>query len=115
MSIVGVIGEEKKGKIIAEARYVKVPNSEFAEAVFWVDEAYQRHGIATFMYGMLIRIARQHGIKGFIADVMFDNNGMMRVFKKFGVMVKSHLEGRMYNLVIHFPEDNTGIFREVFP
>ncbi len=115
MSIVGVIGEEKKGKIIAEARYVKVPNSEFAEAVFWVDEAYQRHGIATFMYGMLIQIARQHGIKGFIADVMFDNNGMMRVFKKFGVMVKSHLEGRMYNLVIHFPEDNTGIFREVFP
>ena len=47
MSVVGLIGEEGKGRIIAEARYIKIPGSPLAEVVFIVDEKYQQFGIAT--------------------------------------------------------------------
>jgi GNAT superfamily N-acetyltransferase len=102
MSIVGLVGEEKNGCIIAEARYIKIPNSAFAEIVFVVDEKYQRLGIASFLYSILIRLARERGIKGFVADVLFSNTGMMQVFQKRGLPVKAHLEGGVFNLTIPF-------------
>ena len=67
-----------------------------------VDEAFQRLGIASFLYGMLIRQARERGIKGFVADVLFSNTGMMHVFQKGGLPVKAHLEGGVFNLTIPF-------------
>jgi acyl-CoA hydrolase/GNAT superfamily N-acetyltransferase len=101
MSIVGVVGEDKKGFIIAEARYIKIPDSTFAEIVFVVDEKYQGIGIASLLYGKLIQLARERGIKGFVADVLFSNTAMMRVFEKHGLLIKARLEGGVYNLVIH--------------
>ena len=102
LSIVGISGEDKNGRIIAEARYIKIPDSAFAEIVFVVDEAYQRLGIASFLYAMLIRLARERGVKGFVADVLFSNTGMMHVFQKNEMPIKAHLEGGVFNLVIPF-------------
>jgi acyl-CoA hydrolase/GNAT superfamily N-acetyltransferase len=102
MSIVGLVGEEGKGRIIAEARYIKIPGSPFAEVVFVVDEKYQRFGIASFLYEMLIRLAKEKGIKGFMAEVLFSNIGIMKVFRKGGLPVKARLESGVYNLVIPF-------------
>ena len=102
MSIVGLTGEEGKGRIIAEARYIKIPGNSFAEVVFVVDEKFQQAGVATMMYEMLVRLARKRGLKGFVADVLFSNIGMMKVFKKGQLPVKAHLESGVYNLEIPF-------------
>lgn len=103
MSIIGLVGEEGKGRIIAEARYIKIPGSPFAEVVFVVDENYQRLGIATFLYRMLIRVAKERGVGGFVAEVLYANiGGIMKVFKKGDLPVKAHLEGGVYHLEIPF-------------
>jgi acyl-CoA hydrolase len=103
MSIVGLVGEEGKGRIIAESRYIKIPGSPFAEVVFVVDEDYQRHGIATFMYRLLIRLAKERGVRGFVAEVLYSNiGGIMKVFKKGNLPIKAHLEGGVYHLEIPF-------------
>ena len=103
MSIVGLVGEEGKGRIIAEARYIKIPGNPFAEVVFVVDENYQRLGIATFLYRMLIRAARERGVRGFVAEVLYSNiGGIMKVFKKGGLAIKARLEGGVYHLEIPF-------------
>jgi GNAT superfamily N-acetyltransferase len=103
MSIVALVGEEGKGRIIAEARYIKIPGKPFAEVVFVVDENFQRLGIATFLYRMLIRAARERGVRGFVAEVLYSNiGGIMKVFKKGGLPVKAHLEGGVYHLEIPF-------------
>ncbi len=102
MSIVGLVGEEGRGRIIAEARYIKIPGNPFAEVVFIVDEKYQRAGIATLMYEMLVRVARERGVKGFVAEVLFSNIGMMKVFKKGQLPVKARLESGVYHLEIPF-------------
>ncbi|MGD9173239.1 MAG: GNAT family N-acetyltransferase [Desulfobacterales bacterium] len=103
MSIVGLVGEEGKGRIIAEARYIKIPGSPFAEVVFVVDEDYQRHGIATYLYRLLIRLAKERGVRGFVAEVLYSNiGGIMKVFKKGNLPIKAHLEGGVYHLEIPF-------------
>jgi acyl-CoA hydrolase/GNAT superfamily N-acetyltransferase len=103
MSIVGLVGEEGKGRIIAEARYIKIPGNPLAEVVFVVDENYQRFGIGTFLYSMLIRLAKERGVRGFVAEVLYSNiGGIMKVFKKGDLPVKAHLEGGVYHLKIPF-------------
>ena len=102
MSIVGLIGEEGKGRIVAEARYIKIPGNPFAEVVFVVDEKYQQLGIATKIYEMLVRLAKERGIRGFVAEVLFSNIGMMKVFKKGQLPVKARLESGVYHLEIPF-------------
>jgi len=102
MSIVGLIGEEGKGRIIAEARYIRIPGYSFAETVFVVDQEYQKLGIASFLYKMLIRLAMERGIKGFTAEVLASNRGMMKVFHKGDVPVQAHLESGVYHLEIPF-------------
>jgi GNAT superfamily N-acetyltransferase len=102
ISIVGLIGEEGKGRIIAEARFIIIPSSPFAEIVFEVDEAYQGLGIASLLYKMLIRLAKGKGIKGFIAEVLFSNIGAMKVIRKGDLPVKARLEDGVYHLVIPF-------------
>ena len=102
MSIVGLIGEEGQGRIIAEARYIKISGNPFAEVVFVVDEKYQRFGIASYLYTMLIRLAKERGIKGFMAEVMFSNIAMMNVFRKGNLPIKARLESGVYHLEILF-------------
>jgi acyl-CoA hydrolase/GNAT superfamily N-acetyltransferase len=106
VSIVGLVGEEGKGRIIAEARFIRIPGSPLAEVVFVVDEQYQRLGIASFMYKMLIRLAKERGIGGLTAEVLFSNLGIMKVFRKGDLPVKAHLESGVYHLEIPFNRYN---------
>jgi acyl-CoA hydrolase len=102
MSIVGLVGKEGKGRIIAEGRYLRIPGSSFAELVFVVDEQFQERGIATCLYAMLIRLGRERGLKGFTADVLFNNLAMMKVFHKGELPVQASLESGVYHLTIPF-------------
>ncbi len=109
MSIVGLVGEPGQGQIIAEARFVKnKANPPYADVAFVVDEAYQGYGVATYMYLMLIRLAKEKGIHGFTADVLSSNASMMKVFEKGGYPVQAKLEYGAYSLSIPF-ESKSGI------
>ncbi len=102
MSIVGLKGDPGKGRIIAEARYVQHKNHPYGDVAFVVDEEYQGIGMATFMYKMLIRLAREKGLQGFTADVLASNKSMMKVFEKGGEVVNAKLEHGVYQLTIRF-------------
>lgn len=101
MSIVGLINEPGQGHIIAEARFVKEPDAPFADVAFVVDEEFNGLGIATYLYKMLIRLAKERGLHGFTADVLSSNAGMMAVFEKGGI-VKAKLEYGVYKLKMPF-------------
>ncbi|MFW6388571.1 MAG: acetyl-CoA hydrolase/transferase C-terminal domain-containing protein, partial [Desulfohalobiaceae bacterium] len=49
LSIVGLVGPPGRGKIIAEARYVRHKDQPWADVAFLVDEEYQGLGIASYM------------------------------------------------------------------
>jgi acyl-CoA hydrolase len=101
LSIVGLIGPPGKGQIIAEARYVRHGDKPFGDIAFVVDEAYQGQGIATFMYHLLTRLAKERGLQGFTANVLTSNTSMMKVFEKVG-RIKAKMESGEYELIINF-------------
>ncbi|MCP4692546.1 MAG: GNAT family N-acetyltransferase [Desulfobacterales bacterium] len=102
MSIVGLTGEPGRGRIIAEARFVKDKREPRADVAFVVDEAYQGLGIASYIYRMLVRLAKEKGLTGFTADVLASNKGMMKVFEKGGFPIQARLEDGVYELSISF-------------
>jgi len=69
---------------------------------FIVDESYQGIGIATFLYQMLIRLAKERGLKGLTAEVLPSNRAMMRVFEKGGHAVSAELLNGIYHLSMPF-------------
>jgi GNAT superfamily N-acetyltransferase len=102
MSIVGLVGDVGKGRIIAEARFVMNKDRTFADVAFVVDEGYQNMGIASYLYKRLIELAKEMGLQGFTADVLTSNREMMKVFGKFGHEVKSRIEDGVYAVTIIF-------------
>ncbi|MCB2149267.1 MAG: GNAT family N-acetyltransferase [Deltaproteobacteria bacterium] len=102
MSIVGVAGKPGQGVIVAEARYLVNPDGRQAEIAFVVDEAYQSLGISTYLFKLLVRLARERGIKGFWADVLASNAAMMKVFHKGGLPVLTDMEDGVYHVTILF-------------
>jgi len=102
LSIVGVIGDSIKERIIAEARYVQDLYLPYADLAFVVDENYQGLGIASHLYKRLIQLAKERGIKGFTADVLASNKAMMTVFEKGDLPVEVQFEEGIYKLTLPF-------------
>jgi RimJ/RimL family protein N-acetyltransferase len=102
MSVVALAGEPDQETIIAEARYVKDDRSSYGEVAFIVDEKYQGQGMATYLYKMLIRLAKERGLKGFRAEVLPANKEMMNVFEKGDLAIDARLENGLYRLTIPF-------------
>ena len=102
LSIVGLTGPPEEEHIIAEARFVKDRKKPCGDVAFVVEEQYQGIGIATYLYEMLVTLARERGLQGFTADVLASNKAMMKVFEKGRYPVRATLSEGAYELVITF-------------
>jgi acyl-CoA hydrolase/GNAT superfamily N-acetyltransferase len=102
MSIVALTGEPDQERIIAEGRFGRDEKSAYGNVAFVVDEQYQGRGIATYLYKMLIRLAKERGLKGFTAEVLDTNKSMMKVFEKGEPQVNASLQNGVYRLTIPF-------------
>jgi GNAT superfamily N-acetyltransferase len=104
MSVVALVGESDQETIIAEARYVKDEKSAYGDLAFVVDEKYQGIGIGSYLYEMLIRLARDRGLKGFTAEVLPANQSMMKVFENGLLPINARVEQGLSRLTISFDE-----------
>lgn len=100
MSIVGLVGGPGQERIIAEGRYLADAQGEWAEVAFVVDENYQSLGICTYLFQMLVRLAGERGLKGFYADVLASNTGMIKVFKRSGLKVNASQDQKCYSITM---------------
>jgi len=82
--------------VIASATYVRVGEAD-AEVAFVVEEDYHRLGIAGKLLRHLGRIARDGGIRAFVAEVLPHNGGMLGVFERSGwPMVAKKADGTVH-------------------
>jgi len=102
MSVVAIVEKSDQKDIIAEARFVRDEQSSYGELAFVVDERHQGLGIATYLYEMLIRLAKERGLKGFKAAVLHTNKGMMKIFEKGDLPVNARVQDGVYKLTIPF-------------
>lgn len=77
-------------QIIGVARYDRIGDTDHAEVAFTVDDAHQGMGVATLLFSRLLAAARARGVAVFEADVLPDNQRMLRVFGDMGFTVTKH-------------------------
>ena len=94
--------------LIAEARYARHRNKPVVDVAFVVDETYQGYGIATYLYQMLAKLARERGVQGMTADVLASNRYMLKVFEKGPYPVQAKMEQGVYALTIDLSKTNAG-------
>jgi len=83
-----LVGETRKG-IVAIGHFFRDPKQpDRAEAAFAVADALHGQGIGTTLLDRLARVAREIGIRTFIAEVLPYNQKMIDVFVDFGYDVK---------------------------
>lgn len=102
MALLVLTGPGENAEAIGIAHYLNDPRTNFAEAAFLVRDDWHGKGIGTIMMNALADLARKHGIAGFTADVLSDNQGMLRIFHKCGFAVESSLRDGIYHLRIPF-------------
>ena len=76
-------------RITAVGRYERLgTDSPEAEVAFVVEDAYQGRGIGSVLLEHLAEAARENGIERFVAEVLPQNGGMLRVFSDFGYQIQ---------------------------
>jgi GNAT superfamily N-acetyltransferase len=110
IALVMTIGEGEKETIIGGGRYVVIDGagaSRSAEVAFTVEEDYHRQGIARILLQHLAAIAREKGIGALVAEVLPENKGMLTVFSRSGLPIKTEHGGDVVHVILSLTEDES--------
>lgn len=80
--LVGLTELNSIQRIVCGARYVKLSTPDRAEIAITVHDAFQHHGLGTFLLRLLARLAGAEGIIQFEAEVLSSNNKMHNLLRK---------------------------------
>jgi GNAT superfamily N-acetyltransferase len=91
VALVAVVEEASRPVIVGGARYIVLQPGK-AEVAFVVTDKYQGQGIGQALMRHLAGIARDAGLRELIADVLPENNAMLKVFSKSGSPITTKRE-----------------------
>jgi len=80
-------------RVVAVGNWVRLRDPRSAEAAFTVADGYQRRGIGTRLLERLAQRAAAAGIEEFVAEVLYENDAMLGVFRDAGFDVSRVSEG----------------------
>lgn len=99
-ALVATAGEGPQERIIAVARYYRLPRQDRAEVAFVVEDAYQGRGIGTHLLEQLSEIARERNMRAFEMEVLTENENMLRVVKDTGFQVAQQVQQGVYRMTL---------------
>lgn len=103
VALVAVMEDEDGPMIIGGGRYV-VWKPGKAEVAFAVIDQYQGQGVGSALMRHLVAIARQAGLKELTAEVLSDNNPMLKVFEKTGLRLSRKRDAAVIHLVLELDQ-----------
>lgn len=107
MALVGIVQEDEHELMAAVARYVVDPATGVAEVAFVVRDAFQGKGLGTVLFKRLVEIARYRGVRTIMAEILADNQAMIRLFHECATgPVQSVFRDGVYQLTCEM-EGNT--------
>ena len=74
----------RPGRLVAEARYVRCPDSDSAELALVVAEEWRRVGLGTSLARALMRRARLSGLRRLFGDALWDNEEILGFMRSLG-------------------------------
>jgi RimJ/RimL family protein N-acetyltransferase len=99
VALIATLEERGRPVIVGSARYIVTAPGK-AEVAFIVADAWQNRGIGARLLRHLAALAREAGITTFIADVLQDNLGMLKVFEKSGMRIRRKHETGSVHLTL---------------
>jgi ribosomal protein S18 acetylase RimI-like enzyme len=96
VALVVTTGKGEHETIIGAGRYVVIAETgklRSAEVAFTVEEDFHRQGIARILLQHLASIARAKGLSCLVAEVLPENSGMLNVFSRSGLAMKTEHGG----------------------
>jgi RimJ/RimL family protein N-acetyltransferase len=103
MAFAAVVGPAEHGRIVATSSYYVDPRDGLADVAYMVAPDWQRSGLATALHARTVEYAQAAGVRGFTADVLVNNLGMMKVLRRgLGYDVSSELEDGVYEVRMLF-------------
>jgi len=108
VALVVTIGEGENETIIGGGRYAVIDEtgpSRSAEVAFTIEEDYHRQGIARILLQNLASIAREKGLSRFVAEVLPENRGMLTVFSRSGLPMKTEHGGDAVHVTLSLTGD----------
>ena len=92
-------------QVIGVGRFDRYPGTDDAEIAFLVEDAHQGRGLGSVLLEHLAAAARERGIKRFVAEVLAQNNRMVRIFQDAGYRATRQYEDGVVHLT--FPIEQT--------
>ena len=108
--MLAIVGQGPDQRVIGLGNYVSMGVFGKAEVAFLVHDDYQGRGISTLLLERLAGIAAGNGFIGFEAEVLYDNQAMINVFRDSGFEVCQAYEGS--SIHVQFPVTGLASLRE---
>jgi GNAT superfamily N-acetyltransferase len=99
VALVAVMEKASRPVIVGGARYIVMQPGK-AEIAFAVIDAYQGQGIGAALMRHLAGIARDAGLRELIADVLPENDAMLKVFAKSGFPLRTTRESDVMHVAL---------------
>ena len=99
VALVAVVEECGKPVIAGGGRYIVIKPGQ-AEAAFAVVDQFQGQGIGTALLQHLSSLAREAGLREFVAEVLPENAAMLKVFEKSELEVATRREPQTIHVVL---------------
>jgi RimJ/RimL family protein N-acetyltransferase len=99
VALVAVAEQDGRQMIVGGGRYI-VERPGTAEVAFAVVDDFQGQGIGAALMRHLTLIARDAGLKEFIAEVLPDNTAMLKVFEKSGLRLRTKRETQVVHVAL---------------
>jgi acyl-CoA synthetase (NDP forming)/N-acetylglutamate synthase-like GNAT family acetyltransferase len=94
----GALGAFSDGELVGVAHYEVLDDPAEAEVALVVAHAVQAHGAGTLLLEHLVSLARDRGVRRFVAEVLAENRRMMDIFVHCGLAVSVSHDGPVLHL-----------------
>lgn len=111
LSLLAIVGQEPGARVMAIGTYTSLGVGGKAEVAFLVHDEFQGRGISTLLLERLAGIAAGYGFVGFEAEVLYENQAMIDVFRGSGFEV-CQAEGGGGCIHVQFPVSGLASLRE---
>jgi acetyl-CoA synthetase (ADP-forming)/acetyltransferase len=80
----------QRANLIAEARYIRIGDSDSAELALAVADGWRRVGLGTLLMSALLRHARYAALRSLCGDALAENAAVQGLLRSFGARISSH-------------------------
>lgn len=84
VAFVAVVGPRENEEIVGTGGYFLNPSTNLAEMAYMIVPEWQGSGLGSALQQRLKEFAVDHGVRGFVAEILRDNRAMLNLAKRLG-------------------------------